>query len=62
MLVPFIIPMVAIAITSKLATAIVVKVFCCLIESCIGCSKLILEKYYSLVALNSAGNLQLNFL
>ena len=32
-------------ITSILTVVIVVKVFCCLIESCIGSSKLILEKY-----------------
>ena len=32
--------------SSKVVATILVKVFCCLIESWIGCSKLILEKYY----------------
>ena len=46
MLEPFITHTRQLAITSTLAAAIVVKVFCCLAESCIGCSKLMLEKYY----------------
>ena len=56
MLKTFITPTVAtVAVTSTLAAAIVVKVFCCLIVFCIGCSKLILEKYY-MVAPSSAND------
>ena len=43
---PFTISTVASYNFNTVAATIVVKAFCCLIESCIGCSKFILEKYY----------------
>ena len=55
---------VTIAITSALAATIVMKVFCYLVEPCIGSTKSILENYYSHAKFHQCqnGNPQSNFI